>query len=191
MAPRFPPKRRSVCSTGIWNWAAARWIQPRVYGTWGPTGRAVSEETIGAWLRSRGSRSRVTLVTKGGHPPLSDMHRSRLSETEIRTDIEESLRTLGTDWVELFLLHRDEVSRPAEEIVDTLDRLVKEGKALAVGVSNWTAERIEEANLLCAPRRQNAACRFPNPVELRPHHSAASGRYHTGMHERRRICPVP
>ena len=118
----------------------------RVYGTWGPTGRAVSEKTIGAWLRSRGSRSRVTLVTKGGHPPLSDMHRSRLSETEIRTDIEESLRTLGTDWVELFLLHRDEVSRPAEEIVDTLDRLVKEGKALAVGVSNWTAERIEEAN---------------------------------------------
>lgn len=118
----------------------------RVYGTWGPAGRAVSEETIGAWLRSRGSRSRVTLVTKGGHPPLSDMHRSRLSEPEIRADIEDSLRTLGTDRVELFLLHRDDVSRPVEEIVDTLDRLVKEGKTLAVGVSNWTAARIEEAN---------------------------------------------
>lgn len=118
----------------------------RVYGTWGPSGRAVSEETIGAWLRARGCRNHITLVTKGGHPPLSDMRRSRLSEAEILADIEESLRTLGTDRVELFLLHRDDISRPVEEIVDTLDRLVKEGKALTVGVSNWTAGRIDAAN---------------------------------------------
>ncbi len=109
-------------------------------------GFGVSEQTIGRWMRERGNRNQIFLCTKGGHPPKESLHISRLSRQEIDSDLEESLRDLGTDRVELYFLHRDDVTRPVSDIMETLDRHVRSGKVLALGASNWSPERIEEAN---------------------------------------------
>lgn len=118
----------------------------RVYGQIIDNGDSASERTIGKWLDSRGVRSEITLVTKGAHPPIGYMNHSRLDRKSILDDITRSLELLKTDSVDLFLLHRDDSAVPVEEIVDTLDLLVKNGMTKAVGVSNWKAGRIAEAN---------------------------------------------
>lgn len=119
----------------------------RAYCGWIKGGEFKSEETLGQWVKERNVRDKVIIITKGGHPSFEDpLFKPRLSEEEIRYDMEVSLKTLQMDYVDLYLLHRDDESRPVSEIVDTLDRLVKEGKTRYVGVSNWTVSRIIEAN---------------------------------------------
>lgn len=108
-------------------------------------GMGVSEQTIGEWMRLRGVRNRVYISTKGGHPSLPDWNR-RITEPDIRADMEASLRYLGTDHVDIYFLHRDDESKPVESIMPILDSLVREGKARLIGASNWTAQRINEAN---------------------------------------------
>lgn len=105
-----------------------------------------SEEVIGQYLHQRGCRERVVLSTKGGFPPKEEMHHSRIRPQALTQDLEESLRTLGTDHVDLYFLHRDDPTYPVEELMPFLDSLVRTGKVRFLGASNWTAERIEEAN---------------------------------------------
>ncbi len=116
----------------------------RVYCDWLENGHSASERTIGEWIKSRNNRKEIILATKGGHPAAEGV--SRLSKDDILSDMDRSLETLQTDYVDLYLLHRDDASVPVYEIMDTLHMLVREGKARAVGVSNWTCERIKEAN---------------------------------------------
>lgn len=108
-------------------------------------GMGVSEQTLGDWMRLRGCRDRVVISTKGGHPSLPDWTR-RITEADIRADMEASLRYLGTDYVDIFFLHRDDESKPVEAIMPVLDALVREGKTRLIGASNWTVARINEAN---------------------------------------------
>ncbi len=108
-------------------------------------GFGASEQTIGAWMRERGTRNRVYISTKGGHPALPSWEK-RITEVDIRADMEDSLRRLGTDHVDLYFLHRDDVDRPVSEIMPVLDRLIREGKTRYIGASNWTVARINEAN---------------------------------------------
>ena len=109
-------------------------------------GMGVSEQTLGEWMRLRGSRDRVVISTKGGHPSIPDWTR-RITETDIRADMEASLRYLGTDYVDIYFRHRDDESKPVEEIMPVLDTLVREGKTRLIGASNWTVSRINEANI--------------------------------------------
>ena len=109
-----------------------------------------SEESVGRWLRVRKNRERVLLSTKGCHPPLGDMTRSRLSPGEMRSDLEASLTALGVECVDLYWLHRDDPSIPAGEIIESLNVLIREGKIRAVGCSNWKTERIAQANRYAA-----------------------------------------
>lgn len=118
----------------------------RVYGDFVTPRNGESEKVIGRWLTDRRCRKDFFLSTKGGHPPLQDMRRSRLSRDEIRGDIAESLNDLQTDHVDIFWLHRDDESRPVGEIMETLQSLIEDGSARMTGVSNWRPERIEEAN---------------------------------------------
>ena len=108
-------------------------------------GMGVSEQTLGEWMRLRQSRDRVVISTKGGHPSLPDWAR-RITEADIRADMEDSLRYLGTDHVDIYFLHRDDESKPVEAIMPILDMLVREGKTRLIGASNWTVARINEAN---------------------------------------------
>ncbi|MDR3050539.1 MAG: aldo/keto reductase [Oscillospiraceae bacterium] len=106
-----------------------------------------ADRAFGQWLRSRGvARESVRYVTKGSFPPPDRMEVSRLSSAEIARDLDESLALSGLNFSDLHLLHRDDVRIPVEALVPRLDALVRTGKTRAVGVSNWTAPRIAEAN---------------------------------------------
>lgn len=107
-----------------------------------------ADEALGRWIRSRKiDRDDLTLVLKGCFPADSQkMHISRLSPEEIRSDLEDSLAAIGTDYADLYLLHRDNPRLPVDEMMIALDQLVREGKTRAVGCSNWTIGRIIEAN---------------------------------------------
>lgn len=111
-----------------------------------------ADEALGRWIRSRRlDRDSLTLVLKGCFPADSQkMHISRLTPEDIRADLEDSLSAIGTDYADLYLLHRDNPRLPVDEMMITLDRLVREGKTRAVGCSNWTIGRIIEANEFAA-----------------------------------------
>ena len=82
---------------------------------------ANSEPIVGRWLTSRGCRDKIFLVTKGAHPSMKDMNCRRLDRASIDSDVAMSLHELNTDYIDLYFLHRDDPSRPVEEIIDTLD----------------------------------------------------------------------
>ena len=117
----------------------------RVYADWLPGGHGASEETLGSWIRERKCRDRVIVSTKGAHPKLETMNIPRMSPKELRLDLEESLKTLGTDYIDVYFLHRDDISLPADEIIGSLEKFRKEGKIKNYGCSNWKQERIEDA----------------------------------------------
>ena len=126
-------------------------------------GKCYAEETnineihIGKWLTITGCRSDVIIGTKGGHPPLEDMNIGRLSETELRKDINESLNALCTDYVDIYWLHRDDRSFPVSEIAEALNKFIKEGKTKYIGCSNWAPDRIEEFQQYA---KKNGLCGF-------------------------------
>lgn len=108
-------------------------------------GRGSAEKELGAWMNSRGLRDEVVIITKGAHPyPPEEPQRVR--PEFIRRDLQESLDRLGTDYVEIYLLHRDDASFPVDEIVDVLDEAKQKGQIGCYGGSNWTAERVRQAN---------------------------------------------
>lgn len=117
-----------------------------VYGDWEPGGKSASEKVIGKWLKSRGMNGRMIISSKGAHPVIGDpAFRPRMSKAEIAKDLEESLTYLGVDAIDMYFLHRDDVSRPVEEIVDIMEDFRKQGKIRFYGVSNWKLDRIIKA----------------------------------------------
>ncbi len=141
-----------------------------VYSDWIPGERGRAENTLGAWLQARGNRHRLTIVTKGAHPPIGHMDQPRCDEASIRHDVELSLRRLGIERIDLWYLHRDDPRRPAAEIVGVLQALQSEGKIAQFGASNWAVSRIEEALAVPGPTfvstqvLGNAFCRIMNPL---------------------------
>lgn len=116
-----------------------------VYGDWVRGTKSLSEKTIGKWLQQRGGRDKLYIGTKGGHPLLDAIHVSRLSPQDIVNDIDQSLQHLGTDYIDLYWLHRDDQTRPVGEIMEVLNEQIRAGKIRAIGCSNWTLQRIQEA----------------------------------------------
>ncbi len=112
----------------------------RVYGN------GNTDVMLGRWIKSRRHRDKMVLCAKGCHPARENMFVNRLSPKDITGDLEESLSALQTDHADMFLLHRDDSRMPVDTIMQTLHALVKAGKTLAVGCSNWTVGRINEAN---------------------------------------------
>lgn len=117
-----------------------------IYSDWAPGEKSRSEKLIGRWMKARGNRNKLIVSTKGAHPPIGYMDISRLSRSDIEGDMERSLRHLQSDYVDIYWLHRDDTRLPAGEIMETLNDLVKTGKTRSIGLSNWTHERIGEAN---------------------------------------------
>ena len=117
-----------------------------IYCKWVPGLGNCSEEILGQWLRARGAYGEVTIATKGGHYSFDEPgRRPRLNEAELRRDLEESLGTLGLETIDFYWLHRDDESKPVEEIMDLLEKLRKEGKIRYYGLSNYKPHRVEQA----------------------------------------------
>ncbi len=115
----------------------------RLYGYYAENVQGVSEYVIGQWMKTRKNRNDIIIGTKGAHPELGHMDKGRLDRQSILSDLEKSLKALETDHVDIYWLHRDDAGRPVEDILETLQTIVRQGKALAVGASNWTVDRLE------------------------------------------------
>ena len=113
-----------------------------VYSAWVPGNSGGESETIiGRWLKTRGNREEMIVATKVGmHPKFSG-----LSPTTIRTALEESLRRLQTDYIDLYFAHQDDENTPLEETLRAFDQLVQNGKVRYVAASNYSAARLQEA----------------------------------------------
>ena len=122
----------------------------KVYASWYVGDRPMSEEMIGQWMHLRGNRHDVVISTKGAHPLISDIDTPRVTPEAISGDIEDSLFALGTDYIDIYWLHRDDMTKPVAGIMEALNKAISAGKVRAIGASNWTAARIEEANAFAA-----------------------------------------
>jgi aryl-alcohol dehydrogenase-like predicted oxidoreductase len=113
-----------------------------VYSNWVPgNDGGVSEEIIGEWSESRGVRSELVIGTKVFSLPA----RPGLSPANIRAAIEDSLRRLRTDYLDIYYAHRDDQNVAQEEYVAAFGALVAEGKVRELGASNFTAARLRSA----------------------------------------------
>jgi aryl-alcohol dehydrogenase-like predicted oxidoreductase len=108
-----------------------------------------SERTLGAWIRERRNRDGVVIISKGCHPNLL-LGRPRLSASDVSHDLHASLKALGTDFIDLYVLHFDHPTARVESVMEQLNRHIDEGKISAIGVSNWSHERIASANAFAA-----------------------------------------
>ena len=115
------------------------------YAHWAGTGDE-SETLLGEWLRDRGCRDRVVIATKVGF----DRHGegAGLKKEQIEYWIDQSLRKLKTDYVDLYYAHTDDAETPIEETLEAFDYLIRKGKVRSLGASNFDTWRLAEANLL-------------------------------------------
>lgn len=102
-----------------------------------------SEEVIGRYMKERGNRDQLVILTKGAH---HDAQGPRVNPEAIRHDLNLSFERLQTDYIDMYALHRDDPSVPVGPIVEALNEPLRAGTVGAIGVSNWTWDRIQEAN---------------------------------------------
>jgi len=102
-----------------------------------------SERVIGRWMSERDNRESMVVMTKGGHPY---NNKNRVNPEEITTDLMGSLERLQTNYIDIYMLHRDDPSYPVAPIINMLNKHIMAGRILTIGASNWTVDRISEAN---------------------------------------------
>ena len=113
-----------------------------VYSAFAPGNSGGESETvIGKWLKQRGRRDDVVVMTKVG---MWAKHKG-LSAATIEAAAEESLRRLQTDYIDVYFAHIDDSNAPLEESLEAFSRLTKSGKARTIGGSNYSAERLSAA----------------------------------------------
>lgn len=118
----------------------------RNYYEWVENGRGKSEACVGKWMEARKNREEIVLSTKGGVRNEGRTWFYDLSYPALSQEIMESMEALRTEYLDIYLLHRDEPERPVEEIVETMQRVREKGRVRVLGVANWRTERIKVAN---------------------------------------------
>ncbi len=108
-------------------------------------GMGISETVLGKWLASR--KPQLVLATKASYASGPPRHIDN-SETHLRHELEASLRRLGRDHVELFYIHRREHSRPLDEVIGTLSRMIEEGKIGGYGLSEIAPYTLRAAHAI-------------------------------------------
>jgi aryl-alcohol dehydrogenase-like predicted oxidoreductase len=99
-----------------------------------------AEKCVGTWIERRGIREKIVLIGKGGAPI------EFCTPTTITSQLMDSLERLRTEYVDIYLLHRDNPEMPVGEFVECLNDHYQAGRIRCFGGSNWTAQRLEEAN---------------------------------------------
>jgi aryl-alcohol dehydrogenase-like predicted oxidoreductase len=112
------------------------------YSHWVPGNSGGESETIiGKWMASRGNRDSMVIATKMSHLPAL----SGLAPATIRQALDDSLRRLQTDRIDLYYAHYDDLETPQADTLGAFDSAIKEGKVRFIGASNFTAERLQSA----------------------------------------------
>ena len=115
-----------------------------IYSIWMPGNKGGESETIiGKWLKERNNRHQVLIATKVGFDMAPD--KKGLSRKYILSAVEDSLRRLQTDYIDLYQSHKDDPDTPLEETMSAFAELMEQGKVRAIGASNYSAERFAEA----------------------------------------------
>jgi aryl-alcohol dehydrogenase-like predicted oxidoreductase len=115
-----------------------------IYSTWVPGHKGGESETIiGNWMHSRGNRDKVLIATKVGMEMTPD--RKGLSMSHIVRAVEESLKRLQTDYIDLYQAHKDDHETPLEDTLEAFAQLIRQGKVRAIGASNYEAARLGKA----------------------------------------------
>lgn len=109
-------------------------------------GKGLSEEIIGKTLKENGQRNDVVLATKGSHRYEGDTIINDNTPAFLNQTVDESLKRLQTDVIDLFYIHFPDDDTPKYEAVGALQRLREAGKIRAIGVSNFSMEQLKEAN---------------------------------------------
>lgn len=129
-----------------------------VYSDWIKPERARSERVIGEWFARSKKRDKIVLVTKGGHPDITatmpNMHNSRMKKEDMQIDLDGSLNRLQTDYIDIYLYHRDDTNQPVEALIDVMEEFVQQGKIRYYGCSNWSTDRILAADRYCKETRK-------------------------------------
>lgn len=107
-----------------------------------------SERCIGRWIQSSGMRDEIVLITKGGNPEYKNGEhiRNRITENDIEADITKSLEELNTDYIDIYLFHKDDPTVEPGAAIEILNKYVKSGMVKHIGASNWSTQRIKAAN---------------------------------------------
>jgi aryl-alcohol dehydrogenase-like predicted oxidoreductase len=135
-----------------------------VYSRFAPGNQGGESETIlGKWFKQRGNRSRIILATKLGME--MGPGKKGLSRNYIQQAVEDSLRRLQTDYIDLYQSHRDDEETPLEETLEAFATLVSQGKVRVIGASNYKAERLEKAIEISNQRG------YPRYESLQPHYN--------------------
>lgn len=112
------------------------------YSHWVPGNKGGESETIiGNWMAARGNRDSMIIATKVSHLP----ELTGLAPATIKQGLDDSLRRLQTDRVDLYYAHYDDPQTPQAETLGAFDSAIKEGKVRYIGASNFTAERLQSA----------------------------------------------
>lgn len=122
----------------VWEAGANTFDTAHVYGN------GESERTLGKWLRSRGVSKEAIIITKGAHPKADGL--PRVTPEAITADLHDSLERLQVNSVDIYLLHRDNTAVSIPPILETLNEHYRAGRIKAFGGSNWSYQRIQEAN---------------------------------------------
>lgn len=113
-----------------------------IYSRWADGNSGGESETIiGNWLRKRGNRNEITLITKVGGD--TGKGRTDLSRDHILKSVDESLRRLQTDHIDLYLTHFDDPTTPIEETLSAYETVIKAGKVRWIGASNLSPDRLD------------------------------------------------
>jgi aryl-alcohol dehydrogenase-like predicted oxidoreductase len=115
-----------------------------VYSVWVPGhGGGESESVIGKWLKRGGKRQDVLIATKVGMEMSAE--KKGLARDHILRSVEDSLRRLQTDYIDLYQSHIDDETTPQEETLETYSRLIEQGKVRAIGASNYKGDRLSQS----------------------------------------------
>jgi len=135
-----------------------------VYSKWAPGNKGgESEAILGKWLKARGRRDKVVIATKAGNEMAPD--KKGLSKAYILRAVEDSLKRLQTDYIDLYQSHVDDPATPVDETLSAYQKLIEQGKVRAIGCSNFTPARLAEA------LQASSAKTLPRYESLQPHYN--------------------
>lgn len=108
-------------------------------------GYSTSEDVIGNWLDERRIREKIVIITKCGLTSQGILPEENYSDI-VHNELSKSLQTLKTDYIDIYMLHRDNQEMTVEEILSPLNEEIAKGRIKILGASNWEYRRVDEAN---------------------------------------------